>query len=137
MENYSHKWLGLFGISILAFTAYLDFTIVNTALPFIQKAFDIDILQLQWVSNIFSIIVSMTMIASGKFGDLWGRKRLFYLGVGVFAIAAMGAGMSPNIDLLIFFRGLQAVGASILFICSTALISQTFPSEFRYKAIGI
>lgn len=137
MEIHRHKWLGLFGICILAFTAYLDFTIVNTALPFIQKAFDINILQLQWVSNIFSIIVSMTMIASGKFGDLWGRKRVFYFGVVIFAIAALGAGLSPNLGLLIFFRGLQAAGASILFICSTALISETFSGDFRYKAIGI
>jgi EmrB/QacA subfamily drug resistance transporter len=133
----SFRWWGLLGISVLAFTAFLDATIVNTALPFIQKAFNVDILQLQWVSNIFTIILSMTMIAIGKLADVWGRKKVFYCGVVIFAIAALGAGLSPTIELLIVFRGLQALGASILFISSAALLSDVFPEHQRVKAISI
>lgn len=131
------RWWALLGVSVLAFTAFLDATIVNTALPFIQRAFNIDILQLQWVSNIFTIILSMTMIAVGKLADIWGRKKVFYFGVVIFAIAAFGAGLSPTIELLIFFRGLQALGASILFIASAALLSDVFPEHQRVKAISI
>lgn len=137
MDKHRHKWWALVGLSLLAFTAYLDFTIVNTALPYIQKALKTDILDLQWVSNVFPIILSMTMISVGKFGDLLGRKRVFYFGVAVFAIAALCAGFSPNVYVLILFRGLQALGASIVFITSSALLTDAFPPESRGKAISI
>ncbi len=136
-NKFPFRWWALLGVSILAFTAFLDATIVNTALPFIQKALNVDILQLQWVANIFTIILSMTMIAIGKLADLWGRKRVFYFGVLIFAIAALGAGLSPTIEILVFFRGLQALGASTIFIASAALLSDVFPEYQRVKAISI
>src|SRR4051812_20453495 len=132
MDNkFTHKWWALIGVSILAFTAYLDATIANTAFPFIQMALNATILELQWVANIFPIILSMTMIAVGKFADLWGRKKIFYLGVAAFAIAALGAGFSDTIPQLIFFRGLQALGASIIFIASSSLLTDIFPEKER------
>src|SRR5580692_11103187 len=98
MDKFRFKWWALLGVSLLAFTAFLDASIVNTALPFIQTAFHANILLLQWVANIFTIILSMTMIAIGKFADLWGRKKIFYIGVVIFGIAAFGAGFSPTIE---------------------------------------
>jgi EmrB/QacA subfamily drug resistance transporter len=136
-DRFRFRWWTLLGISILAFTAFLDFTIVNTALPFIQTALKADILHLQWIVNIFIIILSMTMIAMGKFADLWGRKKVFYSGVFVFAIAALGAGFSQTIEVLIFFRALQGLGAAVLFIVSVALLSDVFPEQERVRAIGI
>ena len=136
-SGFRFKWWALLGVCFLAFTAFLDATIVGTALPFIQTALQATILQLQWVANIFTIILSMTMIAVGKFTDLWGRKRVFYVGVIAFAIAALGAGLSSTVELLIVFRGLQAVGASIIFIASAALLSDIFPAQERVKAISI
>ena len=131
------KWWALLGVSVLAFTAFLDATIVNTALPFIQTALKASILQLQWVANIFTIILSMTLIALGKFADLWGRKKVFYFGVVLFAIAALGGGFSPTIEVLVFFRGLQALGASTILVASTALLSDVFPKHDRVRAISI
>jgi EmrB/QacA subfamily drug resistance transporter len=136
-DRFRYKWWALLGVSLLAFTAFLDATIVNTALPFIQTAFQANILQLQWVANIFTIILSMTMIAIGKFADLWGRKKIFYLGVVIFGIAALGAGFSPTFEILVFFRGLQALGASTVFIASAALLSDVFPETERVRAISI
>ena len=136
-DKFRFKWLGLLGVSLLAFTAFLDATIVNTALPFIQTALKTNVLQLQWVTNIFTIILRMTMIAIGKFADLWGRKRIFYIGVTIFAIAAFGAGFSQTIEMLILFRGLQALGASTVFIASAALLSDIFPENMRVRAISI
>lgn len=132
-----HKWWALFGISILAFTAFLDVTIVNTALPFIQTALAADILQLQWVINIFTLILSMTMIPIGKCADLWGRKKLFYLGAFLFAASSLGAGFSSTIAVLIFFRAIQALGASIIFIASAALLTNVFAEKQRVRAISI
>lgn len=136
-DKFRYKWWALLGVSLLAFTAFLDATIVNTALPFIQTALKTNVLQLQWVANIFTIVLSMTMIAIGKFADLWGRKRVFYFGVGIFAIAALGAGFSSTLSLLVFFRGLQAIGASTIFIASSALLSDVFPERERVRAISI
>ncbi|HEX2579434.1 MAG TPA: MFS transporter [Rhabdochlamydiaceae bacterium] len=136
-DRFRFKWWALLGVSVLAFTAFLDATIVNTALPFIQTALNANILQLQWIANIFTIILSMTMIAIGKLADVWGRKKVFYYGVVVFGIAAFGAGLSTTVELLVFFRGLQAIGASTVFIASAALLSDVFPERERVRAISI
>ncbi len=136
-EKNPYRWWALLGVSILAFTAFLDATIVNTALPFIQADLKISVLQLQWVANIFTIILSMTMIAIGKLADLWGRKRVFYVGVLIFALGALGAGSSGSVEILIIFRGLQALGASTIFIASAALLSDVFPENERVRAISV
>jgi len=136
-DRFRYKWWALFGVTVLAFTAFLDATIVNTALPFIQTALHADIFQLQWVASIFTIVLSMTMIAIGKLADLWGRKKVFYFGVIAFSIAALGAGLSPTVEMLIGFRGLQALGASTIFVASAALLSDVFPERERIRAISI
>jgi MFS family permease len=137
MVGYRSKFFALFGICILAFTAFLDFTIVNTALPYIQKALNINIIQLQWVANILPIILCMTMVAIGKFADLLGRRKLFYFGGVFFAVACLCAGLSPNVEILIFFRGLQGLCIAIIFVTSLSLISETFHGEEKIQAIGI
>jgi EmrB/QacA subfamily drug resistance transporter len=136
-NRFRFKWWALLGVSLLAFTAFLNATIVDTALPFIQTALKATILELQWVANIFTIILSMTLIAFGKFADLWGRRGVFYFGVGLFAIASFGAGLSPTIEVLVFFRGIQALGASTILVVSTVLLSDVFPEHERVHAISI
>ncbi len=136
-NKYRYKWWALLGLSLLAFTAYLDFTIVNTALPFIQTALNATLFELQWIPNIFTIILSMTMIAVGKIADLLGRKKVFYFGVVAFALGALGAGFSENMKILIAFRAIQAIGASIVFVTSAALLTDVFPENERVKAISI
>jgi EmrB/QacA subfamily drug resistance transporter len=136
-DQYRYKWWALLGVCLLAFTAFLDVTIVNTALPFIQAALKVSILQLQWIANIFTIVLSMTLIALGKCADLWGRKKIFYAGVVLFAIAACGAGFSSNVESLVIFRGMQSLGASAILVASTALLSNVFPEGERVRAISI
>jgi MFS family permease len=131
------KWIALVGISLLAFTAFLDVTIVNTALPFIQQTFKSSVLELQWITNIFIMVLAMTMVAVGRLADLYGRKSIFYMGVAVFALGAIGAGLSPTIGWLIFFRAIQGLGGSILFVSSVALISEIFPKHEHGKATSI
>jgi len=131
------KWIALIGISLLAFTAFLDITIVNTALPFIQTSFQSSVLELQWITNIFIMILAMTMVAAGRYADLYGRKLVFYLGVSVFTLGAIGAGLSPTMGCLIFFRAIQGLGGSVLFVSSVALISDIFSKEHHGKATSI
>jgi EmrB/QacA subfamily drug resistance transporter len=136
-DPYRYKWWALLGVCLLAFTAFLDATIVNTALPFIQTALNATILQLQWIANIFTIVLGMTLIALGKFSDLWGRKKIFYSGVVLFAVAAFGAGLSSNVESLVIFRGMQSLGASAILVASSALLSNVFPAGERVRAISI
>lgn len=131
------RWFALAGISILAFTAFLDFTIVNTALPFIKVYFKATVLHLQWVSNIFSMILTMFMAVAGRIADLYGRRKVFYSGIFIFAFAALAAGFSPNIGWMILFRGCQGFGATIVFVVSSSLISEIFSKEEQGHAIGI
>lgn len=136
-NTFPYKWWALIGLSMLSFTAFLDFTIVTTALPFIQKDLHANVLQLQWITNIFGIITAMFMIAAGKAGDMLGRKRVFYFGFIMFGIAAIGAAMSPTIQWLIFFRGVQAFAAAIIATVGVTLLPQAFPADEQDRAIGI
>ncbi len=136
-ENFPYKWWALIGLSLLSFTAFLDFTIVTTALPFIQKDLNASVLQLQWVMSIFSLVLCMFLIIAGKSGDLWGRKNVFYFGFILFGIAAIGAANSPTIQWLIFFRAIQGLSAAIIFPLGVALLPQAFPPHEQTRAIGI
>ena len=131
------RWTALFGISLLCFTAFLDVTIVNTALPFIQLAFHSPVLELQWISNVFAMVLSMTMIVAGDLADRFGRKRIFFIGVSLFAIAAWGAGASPSMAWLIFFRALQGLGASVMYVSGAVLLNDLFSREEHPKAVSI
>lgn len=137
MENFPLKWVALIGLSLLTFTAFLDFTIVTTALPFIQKDLHADILKLQWVMNIFAMGVAMFMIAAGQAGDVYGRKKVFFIGFILFAIAAVGGALSPTIEWLIFFRGIQGFAGAIIFTLGVTLLPLTFPLDRQTEAVGI
>lgn len=138
MQNdFPYKWWALIGLGMLSFTAFLDFTIVSTALPFIQKDLNASVLQLQWITNMFAIATSMFMIAAGRAGDVLGSKKVFYFGFVVFAIAAIGAANSPTIQWLIFFRAIQGFAAAIIATVGVALLPQAFPAEEQNRAIGI
>jgi EmrB/QacA subfamily drug resistance transporter len=136
-ELHPYRWLALFGISLLSFTAFLDITIVNTALPFIQKAFQAPVLELQWVSNAFSLVMCTAMVAAGNFADRFGRKKLFFIGTIFFVLASWGAGASGSMAILILFRALQGLGVSLLYTSSTAMLSDLFSTEEHAKAISL
>lgn len=136
-NRFAHKWWALIGLSLLSFTAFLDYTIVTTALPFIQRDLHASVLELQWVMNIFGMILCMFMIAAGHAGDRLGRKRVFFFGFFLFGIAAIGAGCSPTIAWLIFFRAIQGFSAAIIFTIGVSLLPQAFPVNEQTRAIGI
>lgn len=136
-EDFSRKWLALIGLSLLSFTAFLDYTIVTAALPFIQKGLNATVLQLQWILNIYGMILCMFMIAVGHAADLLGRRNIFYFGLILFAFASLGAGFSPTIHWLIFLRAIQGFAAAIIFTVGVALLPQTFPANQQTRAVSI
>lgn len=136
VDNFRYKWWALLGLSLLSFTAFLDYTIVATALPFIQKGLHASVIQLQWVTNIFGMMMCMLMIIAGQLGDIFGRRKLFYFGFVLFGIAAIGAGFSQTIDWLIFFRAVQGGAATLIFVLGVALLPTLFPEKQQTRAIG-
>jgi len=131
------RWVALIGLSFLAFTAFLDFTIVNTALGSIQRALHARITTLQWILNIFYLVNSAIMIAVGRVAELSNKRLIFYGGVIVFFIGALGAGLSTNMSMLILFRGIQAIGSATIFPVAVGLLSHVFPEDQHTLAVSV
>lgn len=131
------KWLSLAGLSMASLVGYLDFAIVNTALPAIQSELGVSFVMLQWVMNVFVLALSIFMVNMGRFGDTFGRRLMLYLGLALFGIASLFSGLASGGAMLITFRALQGLGLAMIIPSSLALISNTFPENERGRAIGI
>lgn len=136
MKTYPNKWLVFIGITLLSFGCYLDYTVVNVALPTIQQELQTNLTLLQWVMNIYFLALCILATIMGRCGDLYGRRRCFYIGVVIFAIASIIAGIAPNIGWLLFGRLLQGIGAAIVFPLGPSLLPESFPEKERGKAIA-
>ena len=116
--------------------AFLDGTIVNVALPAMARDLDADLADLQWVLDAYLVTLTALLLLGGALGDRFGRRRVFTIGVGVFAVASVLCGVAPTTDTLIAARALQGVGAALLVPGSLALLSATMRQEDRARAIG-
>jgi len=116
--------------------AFIDSTVVNVALPTLQATFHASVVDVQWVVESYGIFLSALILAGGALGDLFGRRRMFLIGVGVFAAASIACGLSSSIPQLITARSAQGVGAALLVPGSLAIISAGFDEDSRGKAIG-
>ena len=92
---------------------------------------------MQWVINAYTLCMSALLLAGGAAADQFGRRRLFVLGVSVFAAASLGCGLAPSVAVLIGTRAVQGVGAALLVPCSLALIGAAFDEKERGAAIGV
>ena len=116
--------------------AIIDATAVNVALPAIQQDFDADIAALQWVVESYALLLGALILVGGVLGDHLGRKRLFAIGVIIFAAASAWCGLASDIPKLIVARAVQGVGAALVVPGSLALLSAHFPKARRGRAIG-
>ncbi len=135
-ENRS-KWLTLGAMCFALFMMMLDNTVVNVALPTIQQKFGATTSALEWIVNGYTLSLAVLMVTMGKLGDVFGRKRLFLIGLTVFTAASFACGVAPNLGTLIFFRVLQGVGGSIMMPGTLSIITATFTGKERAQAIGI
>ncbi|KPA93811.1 MFS transporter [Pseudomonas asplenii] len=131
------KWWALLGVSIASFLGCVDFTIVNTALPALQADLQASVDSLQWVINGFILALSSFMVLVGRLADLHGRRRVLFIGLSVFGLASLGAGLASDIDLLIAARILQGAACAVLYTASGAIVANTFDSTEQGKAFGI
>src|SRR5215470_11017255 len=117
--------------------AFIDGTVVNVALPALQSAFGATISEVQWVVEAYALLLAALLLTGGALGDLYGRRRVFTIGVAIFSLASIWCGLAPDIRDLILARGLQGIGGALLIPGSLALISANFSKERRGRAIGI
>ncbi|HVT40994.1 MAG TPA: MFS transporter [Gemmatimonadaceae bacterium] len=116
--------------------AFIDGTVVNVALPAIQRGLGGTLVDQQWVVEAYTLCLSSLLLLGGALGDVYGRRRMFGLGVLIFALASAWCGAAPTIRQLIVARAVQGIGAALLMPESLALISAAFPPESRGAAIG-
>jgi EmrB/QacA subfamily drug resistance transporter len=131
------KWWTLILISIATFMLLLDITIVNVALPDIQRDLNASLPSLQWVIDAYSLMLAVCLLTAGSLGDRLGRRRVFSLGFAVFTLASFACGISGNPTVLNLARGLQGVGGAAMFATSLALIGQEFHGRDRAMAFGV
>ena len=115
---------------------YIDGTVVNVALPSIQHSFNATGTQLQWVVEAYALFLSSLLLTAGSLGDRFGRRKMFLLGIAIFACASLGCGLAYNIGQLLFARCLQGIGGALLVPNSLALLSAAYEGPARAKAIG-
>jgi EmrB/QacA subfamily drug resistance transporter len=131
------KWWTLVLISIATFMLLLDITVVNVALPDIQRDLNASLSSLQWVVDAYSLTLAAFLLTAGSLGDRLGRRRVFSLGFGVFTLASFLCGIAGDPTLLNLARGLQGVGGAAMFATSLALIGQEFHGKDRATAFGV
>ena len=116
--------------------AFIDSTVVNVALPAIQASFRATVVDVQWVVESYGLFLGALILVGGSLGDLLGRRKIFVMGVAIFAVASAGCGFASNIHQLIVARSIQGVGAALLVPGSLAIISASFDEKSRGQAIG-
>ena len=131
------KWWTLVLVSVATFMLLLDVTIVNVALPDIQRELGASLSSLQWVVDAYSLMLAAFLLTAGSLGDRLGRRRVFTIGFGVFIAASFLCGISGDPTLLNLARGLQGIGAAGMFATSLALIGQEFQGKDRATAFGV
>jgi len=115
---------------------FVDSTVVNVAVPALQTAFNASVFDVQWVVESYGILLAALILAGGALGDLFGRRRMFLIGVGIFAVASIACGLASSIHHLIIARCVQGIGAALLVPGSLAIISASFDEDSRGRAIG-
>ena len=131
------KWLVLIAVSIGTFMATLDGSIVNISLPKIQEAFGVNLSTIEWVVVTYLLIRGALMLPFGRLGEMIGYKRVYITGFIIFTSASALCGISQSVWMLVGFRALQAFGGAMLSAIGPAIVTYTFGSGERGKALGL
>jgi EmrB/QacA subfamily drug resistance transporter len=133
----TRKWFTLAAVSFGLFMIMLDNTVVNVALPSIQRDLGADLSELEWIVTGYALTFAALMLIGGKVADAYGRRLIFVAGIAVFTLASLFCGLAESSDQLIAARVLQGVGAALMNPATLSIIAATFPPRERGTAIGI
>ena len=139
------KWWALAACCFGLLMVLLDITVVNVALPVMQKDLGASFSDLQWVIDAYTLALAVFVVTSGRVGDIFGRKKVFMFGLALFTVGSLLCGLSghvsfaglSNVDLLLVARGIQGIGGSVMLPVSLSIVSATFEGPQRGTAIGI
>ena len=131
------KWWTLISVCVATFMLLLDITVVNVALPAIQRSLDATFNELQWVVDAYALTLAAFMLNAGGLADRVGRRRVFVAGLVLFTIASFACGVAPTAVTLDVARGFQGIGGAAMFATSLALLAQDFHGKERGTAFGI
>ena len=115
---------------------YLDGTVVTVALPVMQRDLGATFLSMQWVISAYALFLSALLLVGGALGDNWGLRRVYVIGIALFAIASLLCGIARNAEELIVARAVQGIGGALLVPGSLALLNAAFAPADRAKAIA-
>ena len=132
------KWWTLLAVSVATFMLLLDITVVNTALPAIQKDLSASFTDLQWVIDAYTLALAAVVLTAGSIADRIGRRAVFVAGLGIFAASSLAAGLAPDATFLNISRAVEGIGGAAMFAVSLALVAQEFAAgRERATAMGI
>jgi EmrB/QacA subfamily drug resistance transporter len=136
--NMARKWWTLLAVSVATFMLLLDITVVNTALPAIEEDLGASFTELQWVIDAYTLSLAAFVLTAGSLADRLGRRRVFAVGLGIFTLASLAAGLASDPTFLNLARAVQGLGGAVMFAVSLALVAQEFaPGRERGTAMGI
>ncbi|HSK17401.1 MAG TPA: MFS transporter [Gaiellaceae bacterium] len=133
----NRKWWTLLALAFALFMIMLDNTVVNVALPSIQRDLGLGLSGLEWTVNAYALTLAVLMLSGGKLADFYGRRRVFLAGLAVFTASSLACGLATSGGQLIGARMVQGVGAALMLPATLSIISATFPPRQRGMAIGI
>jgi EmrB/QacA subfamily drug resistance transporter len=137
-RHYRSRWLVMSILCLGALMIVLDVTIVNVALPSIRADLHFDDTSLAWVVNAYMLIFGGFLLLGGRLGDLYGHRRVFLLGLGLFTLASLACGMAASRAFLVLARGVQGLGGAVVDSVSLSLIMNLFTeTNDRTKAMGV
>ncbi len=132
-----NPWAVLAVLCLGLFMILLDGTIVNIALTHIQSSYDTTFGSIEWVMNAYILAFAVLLVTLGRFGDLWGRRKLFIIGMVLFTAGSLACGLAPTIELLIAFRVVQGIGGAAMMPATLSIIAAVFPAGKRGAAMGV
>ncbi len=130
------RWWTLAAMCFALFMIMLDNTVVNVALPSIQRDLRASLSALEWTVNAYTLTFAVLLVTGGRLGDIFGRRRMFLFGVVVFGLSSAALGLAPSDTFLVMFRAVQGVGAAFMMPATLSIITQAFPPHQRGTAIG-
>ena len=133
----SRKWFVMAAVASGMFLATIDGSIVNIALPTLERDLHTDFAMVQWVVLAYLLTIATLMLSIGRLADMIGKKTLYLCGFIIFTMGSALCGFSPNIQTLILFRVFQAIGAVMMTALGSAIITEAFPPAERGKALGV
>jgi EmrB/QacA subfamily drug resistance transporter len=137
LTSENRRWWTLGAVALGLFMIMLDNTVVNVALPSIQRDLGVGLSELQWIVTGYALSFAALMLTGGKLADLLGRRLIFVVGLGIFTLSSLFCGLAETGDALIAWRIVQGVGAALMNPATLSIISATFPPQQRGMAIGI